>query len=73
MSAPFFPEVASIPFEGPESTNPLAFRFYERDRLVLGKRMEEQLRPAVCYWHTFCWPGDDTFGEGTFEIGRAHV
>ncbi|MFP6578688.1 MAG: xylose isomerase [Myxococcota bacterium] len=66
MSAPFFPEVASIPFEGPESTNPLAFRFYERDRLVLGKRMEEQLRPAVCYWHTFCWPGDDTFGEGTF-------
>jgi xylose isomerase len=67
MSAPFFPDVEPIRYEGPDSTNPLAFRCYERDRSVLGKRMEEHLRFAVCYWHSFAWPGDDVFGAGTFE------
>jgi xylose isomerase len=67
MSAPFFPDVEPIRYEGPDSTNPLAFRCYERDRRVLGKRMEEHLRFAVCYWHSFAWPGDDVFGAGTFE------
>ena len=67
MAEPFFPTVESIPFEGPESTNPLAFRFYEADRVVAGRRMEDHLRPAACYWHTLCWPGDDVFGAGTFE------
>ena len=67
MAEPFFPTVDSIPFEGPESTNPLAFRFYEADRVVAGRRMEDHLRPAACYWHTLCWPGDDVFGAGTFE------
>ncbi len=66
MPEPFFPDIDSVPFEGPQSRNPLAFRFYERDRMVLGRRMEDHLRPAVCYWHTFSWPGDDVFGEGTF-------
>ena len=66
MTEPFFPDLESIPYEGPESQNPLAFRFYERDRVVRGRRMEDHLRPAVCYWHTFAWPGDDVFGEGTF-------
>jgi xylose isomerase len=67
MAEPFFPEIAPIPYEGPTSTNDLAFRHYEADRLVLGKRMEDQLRFAVCYWHNFCWPGADVFGEGTFN------
>ena len=67
MAEPFFPTVESIPFEGPDSTNPLAFRFYEADRVVAGRRMEDHLRPAACYWHTLCWPGDDVFGAGTFE------
>lgn len=67
MSAPFFPDIARIPYEGPGSTNDLAFRYYEADRLVLGKRMEDHLRFAVCYWHNFCWPGADVFGEGTFD------
>ncbi|MEO2164256.1 MAG: xylose isomerase, partial [bacterium] len=66
MPEPFFPDIDSVPYEGPQSRNPLAFRFYERDRTVLGRRMEDHLRPAVCYWHTFSWPGDDVFGEGTF-------
>lgn len=55
-----------IKYEGPESRNPLAFRWYDPKRKVLGKTMEEQLRFAVCYWHTLCWPGLDPFGGETF-------
>ena len=66
MSEPFFPGIERIRYEGPESKNALAYRFYDPERVVLGKRMQEQLRPAVCYWHSFCWPGSDVFGEGTF-------
>jgi xylose isomerase len=67
MSEPFFRDVESIRYEGPDTTNELAFRYYDRDRIVLGRRMEDQLRFAVCYWHSFCWPGSDLFGEGTFD------
>jgi len=67
MSEPFFPDVQPVRFEGPESTSPLAFRSYDRDRIVAGRRMEDHLRFAACYWHTFCWPGDDVFGAGTFD------
>jgi xylose isomerase len=67
MSEPYFRDVGPIPYEGPETPNDLAFRHYDRDRMVLGKRMEDQLRFAVCYWHSFCWPGSDVFGEGTFD------
>ena len=66
MSEPFFPAIERIPYAGPESENALAYRFYDPERVVLGKRMREQLRPAVCYWHSFCWQGSDVFGEGTF-------
>ena len=62
----FFPSIERIPFEGPDSANPLAFRYYDKDRLVLGKRMEDHLRFAVCYWHTYCWGGGDQFGGNTF-------
>jgi xylose isomerase len=55
-----------IKYEGPDSRNPLAFRWYDPKRKVLGKTMEEQLRFAVCYWHTLCWPGLDPFGGETF-------
>jgi xylose isomerase len=66
MSEPFFTDVERIRYEGPDTDNPLAYRFYDPDRVVLGVRMEDQLRLAVCYWHTFCWPGTDVFGAGTF-------
>ena len=62
----FFPRISAIRYEGPESANPLAYRHYDRDRAVLGKRMEDHLRFAVCYWHTFCWAGTDMFGGGAF-------
>ena len=64
----FFTEVTEpIPFEGPESTMPLAFKVYDKDRMVLGKRMEDHLRPGVCFWHSFAWPGFDMFGIGTLD------
>jgi xylose isomerase len=65
--AEFFAEVTPIRYEGPDTDNELAFRVYDPDRLVLGKRMEDHLRMAVCYWHSFHWPGSDVFGAGTFD------
>lgn len=62
---PFFKDIEKIAFEGPESDNPLAYRWYDPDRKVLGKRMAEHLRFAACYWHTFCWEGGDPFGGQT--------
>ncbi len=67
MSQPIFAGIEAIPFKGPDSDNPLSFRFYDNNRMVRGKRMEEQLRVAVCYWHTFCGTGSDPFGSGTFD------
>jgi xylose isomerase len=66
MPDEIFPMVREVRFGGPDSTDPLSYRYWQPDRVVLGKRMQDQLRPAVCYWHTFCWPGDDSFGRGTF-------
>ncbi|MEM6554538.1 MAG: xylose isomerase [Pseudomonadota bacterium] len=66
-TASFFEGVGPIAYEGPESDNPLAYRYYDKDRLVMGKRMEDHLRPSICYWHTFCWDGYDVFGAGTFN------
>lgn len=63
---PFFPITEPARFEGPDSRNPFAYRFYDPQRKVLGKTMEEQLRFAVCYWHSVTWPGGDPFGGETF-------
>jgi xylose isomerase len=63
----FFGDTAAIQFEGPDSVNPLAFRFYNPDELVMGKRMEDHLRFAIAYWHSLAWPGGDPFGGQTFE------
>ena len=62
-----FTDLPFVRFEGPDSVDPLAYRFYDKDRVVLGRRMEDHLRWAVCYWHTFNWPGSDVFGAGTFD------
>ena len=70
----YFHETAPIRFAGAASTDPLAFRHYEPDRLVLGKRMAEHLRFAVCYWHSFSWNGFDPFGyDGTFRRPWHHM
>ena len=68
MGDAFFPDVTGpIPFGGLDATEPLAYRVYDPDRIVLGKRMEDHLRIAVCLWHSFNWPGSDVFGVGTFD------
>jgi xylose isomerase len=67
MSIDFFAEIPPVRFQGPDAAEELAYRWYDKDRIVLGKRMEDHLRFAVCFWHSFCWPGSDVFGAGTFN------
>jgi xylose isomerase len=61
----FFPGIGKIKFEGPDSRNPMAFKWYDAKKVVTGKTMKEHLRFAVAYWHTFCGTGEDPFGPGT--------
>jgi xylose isomerase len=64
----YFNSTQYISYEGQESKRPDAFKWYDKNRLVLGKTMQEHLRFAVCYWHSFSWNGFDPFGyDGTFE------
>ena len=61
----YFKGIGKIPFEGKGSDNPLAFKFYDENRKVLGKTMKEHLRFSVAYWHSFCADGVDPFGNST--------
>ncbi len=63
----FFKGIERIPFEGAESRNPLAFRYYEPERIVSGKPMNEHLRFAMAYWHSLCGTGGDPFGMVTIN------
>ena len=63
----YFKNIPQIKFEGVESENPLSFKYYNEDQVVLGKSMKDHFRFATCYWHTFTWPGLDPFGGLTFE------
>ncbi len=62
----FFSGIPKITYEGPESDNPLSFKWYDPARLVAGKSMEDHLRFSAAYWHSFCDDGSDPFGNGTF-------
>lgn len=66
VSAKFFEESTPVAFAGQDAGQAPAFRWYDKDRLVHGRRLEDHLRFAVCYWHSFCWPGGDPFGGETF-------
>ncbi|MBD0259804.1 MAG: xylose isomerase [Cytophagales bacterium] len=77
----YFPGIPQIKYEGRESDNPLAFKFYDADKVVAGKTMRDHFRFAVAYWHSFTGTGGDPFGPGTklFPwdqkpdiLGRAH-
>lgn len=61
----YFKGIGDIKFEGKESTNPLAFKYYNADQVVAGKTMKEHFKFAIAYWHTFCGQGSDPFGPGT--------
>ena len=65
MKKEFFPEIPAVKFEGTESKNPLAFRYYDANRVVMGKKMSEWMKFAMCWWHTLCAEGGDQFGPGT--------
>jgi len=61
----YFPGIGKIKFEGKESKNPLAFRFYDAEKVVYGKKMKDWFKFSVAWWHTFCADGGDPFGPGT--------
>ncbi|OJV66811.1 MAG: xylose isomerase [Clostridiales bacterium 38-18] len=63
----FFKNISKIKYEGKDSTNPLAFKFYDADKVVAGKPMREHLRFAMSYWHTLTGEGSDPFGTGTMD------
>ena len=61
----YFPEIGKIKFEGKDSKNPMAYRYYDAEKLVMGKPMKEWLKFAMAWWHTLCAEGSDQFGPGT--------
>lgn len=61
----YFKGIKKIPFEGKESDNPLAFKFYDPERVVAGKKLKDHFKFAMAYWHTLCNEGGDPFGSGT--------
>ena len=61
----YFPKIKKIKYEGPDSKNPLAFKWYDENEIVAGKTMRDHLRFSVVYWHTFRNPLSDPFGAGT--------
>lgn len=63
----FFKDISPVKFEGTGSSNPLAYRHYNKDEIVAGKRMEDHIRPAIAYWHSFAAEGGDPFGGRTFD------
>ena len=63
----FFKDIPPIKYEGPDASTEFAYRHYDPDEMVMGKRMEDHLRFAVAYWHSFAWPGGDPFGGQTFD------
>ncbi len=65
MATQFFPEISKIQFEGKDSKNPMAFHYYDADKVIMGKSMRDWLRFAMAWWHTLCAEGGDQFGGGT--------
>ena len=65
MSKEYFPGIGRIKFEGKESKTPLAYHYYDADKVIMGKKMSEWLKFAMCWWHTLCAEGSDQFGPGT--------
>lgn len=68
MSNHYFPGISAIKFEGPQTDNPLAFRWYDENKIIAGKSMKDHLRFACAYWHSFCGNGSDPFGGPTHDF-----
>ncbi|MBR4810065.1 MAG: xylose isomerase, partial [Bacteroidales bacterium] len=65
MAKEYFPQIGKIPFEGKQSKNPLAFHYYEPEKVVLGRKMKDWLKFAVAWWHTLGQASGDQFGGQT--------
>ena len=63
----YFEKISEIQFKGESSNDPLSFKYYDENKIVLGKTMKDHLRFATCYWHTLAWPGLDPFGGRIFD------
>src|ERR1043165_9278853 len=63
-----FKNIPEVKFEGRDTDNPLAFRWYDENKVVAGKKLKDHLRFACAYWHSFCNVGSDPFGEGTHSF-----
>lgn len=63
----FFPSIPKVRYEGKNTRNPFAFRHYDPDEVILGKKMRDHLKFAMAYWHTMCAEGTDMFGSGTVD------
>ncbi len=63
----YFHDIPAITYQGPSATSDFAYRYYDPERVVMGKRLKDHLRFAVAWWHGFAWPGGDPFGGQTFE------
>ena len=64
----YFKGIGKIAYEGPQSNNPFAYKWYDENRKIGGKTMKELFKFAVSYWHTFCGTGGDPFGPGTKQF-----
>tara|TARA_Y100001936_G_scaffold123260_1_gene120469 strand:- start:3199 stop:4503 length:1305 start_codon:yes stop_codon:yes gene_type:complete len=67
MTHKIFKHIPAIEYRGEDNDNPLAYNWYDAERIILGKSLKEHLRFAICYWHSFNWIGNDVFGEGAFN------
>ena len=67
MKHSFFDGIAPVKYIGNQTSDALGFKYYDPDEIIMGKRLEDQLRFAVAYWHSFAWEGGDPFGGPTFE------
>jgi xylose isomerase len=68
----YFKGIGQVKYEGQQSDNPLAFKWYDENKIVAGKKLKDHVRFAVCYWHTFCNTGGDPFGPGTKDFEWNH-
>jgi len=64
----YFPNVRKIRYEGKDSKNPMAFHYYDAEKVVMGKKMKDWLRFSMAWWHTLCAEGTDQFGSATKEF-----
>ena len=68
----YFPGIGKIKFEGKESKNPLAYRYYDAEKVIMGKKMKDWLKFAMAWWHTLCAEGGDQFGGEDVPLERGH-